>query len=186
MAWIRSAGRVLAIGGAVLLAGCGGPSVHLEQPVGQTHTTSAIARGTPRGQQDSPFEPVVVVIAEELQKACGLPEPQAEGPTFDFDSARLRPRGDDVLARVASCVGSGRLGNASLRVVGHTDPRGAAHYNQQLGQYRAVAAMQHLVDLGVPRRKVSIESRGERDAKGTDPASWALDRRVEIQLEQPR
>ena len=126
-----------------------------------------------------------VVIAEDVRRACDLPSTPHEAPRFDFDSARLRPRGEDVLVSVASCVARNRLGDAVLRVVGYTDPRGSAEYNEQLGLYRATAAKQHLVDLGVPAERIATDSRGERGSRGSDEASWALDRRVEIRLTDP-
>ena len=154
----------------------------MAQPVGETHTNASATSDVrpPQRAADSPSDAVGVVVDADLQRACDLPDEPAEAPRFDVDSARLRPRGEDVLAHVASCVVAGKLGDATLEIVGHTDPRGAASYNEQLGLYRAVAAKQTLASLGVPAVRLSVQSRGERDAKGKDDASWQLDRRVEI------
>jgi peptidoglycan-associated lipoprotein len=167
---------------ALLATGCAKKGPDLVQPVGETHTTaSSTGGGRPQGT-DVPTSPIGIVLAEDVQRACSLPQDRSHAPSFALDSARLRARGEDILAKVAACVVSGRLGDEPLMVIGHTDPRGAAAYNQQLGLYRAIAAKQYLVELGVPASRISTESHGERDAKGTDEASWALDRTVEVRI----
>lgn len=170
---LSARGVSVTIAALVLVAGCAGR----EQPpaqsaAGETQTT---AGSTSAGATD-------IVVAEDLRRACDLSDMPAEAPRFDFDSARLRPRGEDILANVAACVASGRLGDSTLEVVGHTDPRGPADYNAELGLYRAVAAKQSLVARGVPDALVDVRSRGEVDARGSDDISWARDRRVEIHL----
>jgi peptidoglycan-associated lipoprotein len=122
------------------------------------------------------------VIAEDVRRACSLPLDRRHAAAFDLDSSRLRPRGEDMLARVAACIVSGRLGDETITVVGHTDPRGDTSYQQQLGLYRAIAGKQYLVDLGVPEGRISTESLGARESRGTDDASWALDRTIEVRI----
>ena len=171
--------------GVLSLVGLSTSCIHrgpeLAQPVGETHTTaSSTGGGRPRGT-DGPNASVGVVIGEDVRRACGVaPERQAR-PIFDVDSARLHPQGEDILAKVAACLLSGKL-QEPLRVIGHTDPRGEEPYNQQLGLYRAISAKQYLVDLGVPASKIDTESHGARDSKGTDEVSWALDRTIEVRI----
>jgi outer membrane protein OmpA-like peptidoglycan-associated protein len=161
---------------------CGPHTPPLEQPVGETHTTASSTGGARPQGLDTPSAPIGVVIRQDVRKTCGLPDEPREAPRFDFDSARLRPRGDDVLDGLARCVTSGKLGDAYVTVIGHTDARGNSDYNEQLGLYRAVAAKQYLVDAGVAASRISVESRGEHDSHGRDEPSWALDRRVEIRV----
>lgn len=165
---------------ALAASACGSASSSVAKPIGDAHTTaSPIGGGSPQGR-DTPSDDVSVVVAEDVRRACELPDEPAEAPRFDFDSARLRPRGEDILVGIASCVVGGKLGDSTLEIVGHTDPRGSPDYNQQLGFYRAVAAKQALESMGVPGAMLGVRSRGERDATGANEASWALDRRVEI------
>jgi peptidoglycan-associated lipoprotein len=181
---ILGGARRAALCACVLVAACGRDrSPPLSEPVGETHTRASPLAGARQQGQDTRADSVSVEVASSVRRACNLPNEPREAPRFDFDSAQLLPRGEDILARVASCVTAKRLGGASLRVVGHTDPRGDAGYNQELGLYRAIAAKQHLVDLGVPSDRIVVESRGERDARGTDEASWALDRRIEVRID---
>jgi len=67
-------------------------------------------------------------------------------------------------------------------VDGHTDERGTVEYNQALGQKRAEAVQQYLVDAGIPVTRFRVISYGkERPAdEGHDEAAWAKNRRVEF------
>jgi outer membrane protein OmpA-like peptidoglycan-associated protein len=183
---VLGSARRAALCTCLLVTACGRDrSPPLEQPIGETHTSASPLAGARQQGQDARSGSVAVEVAESVRRACDLPDEPREAPRFDFDSAQLLPRGEDILARVASCVTARRLGDASLRIVGRTDPRGDAAYNQELGLYRALAAKQHLLDLGVPSDRIVVESRGERDARGTDEASWVLDRRIEVRVDEP-
>lgn len=177
------------------IAGCGASSPALVQPVGETHTNpSATGGGRPRGH-DEPSAVVRIVVGDEVRRACRMPEAPPVAPEFDVDAESLRPLADDPLARVATCLASGALGGAKLTLTGYSDPRGDPAYNDRLGLYRAAAARQHLIGLGAPDTRMSVDSAGASLARGTDEASWALDRKIEVHLstahrpftrEQPR
>jgi peptidoglycan-associated lipoprotein len=51
-----------------------------------------------------------------------------------------------------------------------------------LGAQRAEGVKTFLVGLGIANDKVTASSRGKLDANGTDEASWANDRRVDIEV----
>jgi peptidoglycan-associated lipoprotein len=164
-------------------AACGGASSRLVQPVGETHKDPSSTGGArPRGH-DEPSADVGIVIGDEVRRACKMAEAPEVVPRFDVEAERLRPLGaDDSLARVASCVGAGGLGGAKLWLIGYADRRGDADYNYRLGLYRASATKQHLVELGAPTARMSVESAGATEAKGTDEGTWALDHRIEVHL----
>lgn len=122
-----------------------------------------------------------IAVSESIRARCNVPENPREAPQFDFDAASLRPRGEGILDKVAECMRKGSLQGQRLRLVGHADPRGPDSYNRQLGMARALAARDHLRSRGVPASALDAASRGELDATGTDPASWQLDRRVDIE-----
>jgi peptidoglycan-associated lipoprotein len=69
-----------------------------------------------------------------------------------------------------------------MRLVGHADPRGSDEYNMVLGSKRAENVKSGIVTEGLPDAQASTTSRGEMEARGTDEASWAQDRRVDIVL----
>jgi peptidoglycan-associated lipoprotein len=51
-----------------------------------------------------------------------------------------------------------------------------------LGENRATNVKKAIAAEGLDPNKMSTTSRGEMDATGTDEASWARDRRVDIVL----
>lgn len=120
-----------------------------------------------------------VHISPEITKACGIAAPDA---FFAFDSANLRPQDARVLDAVAACFSSGPLSGQIVKLVGHTDPRGAGEYNMALGQQRADSVSSYLVQKGVAQGKAQSTSRGAMDASGTDEAGWAKDRSVDIMV----
>lgn len=69
-----------------------------------------------------------------------------------------------------------------VSVDGHADERGTVEYNQALGQKRAEAVQQYLIDAGIPVARFHVISYGkERPAdEGHDESAWARNRRVEF------
>ena len=123
-----------------------------------------------------------VVLSYEITTRCELPDSRSEAPRFDYDQAALRARGENILDGVATCLTEGSLKGQTITLVGHTDPRGSDAYNVDLGQRRAAAARDYLVSRGVPSNQLVTISRGEEKARGTEDSTWALDRRVEVEL----
>ena len=97
---------------------------------------------------------------------------------FALDSAELDDRGGqvveanaDVLLRYPSWV---------VTIEGHCDERGTAEYNLGLGERRALAAQQYLVQLGVDVERVRTVSYGKEFPfdPGHDENAWASNRRA--------
>ncbi len=116
-------------------------------------------------------------ISDEIRKACGLTDAEAY---FAFDSANVRPQDQKVLKKLADCFSTGALKGREMRLVGHADPRGAADYNLTLGGRRADNVKAVIVTQGLVANKIATTSRGAMDATGTDEATWAKDRRVDV------
>jgi peptidoglycan-associated lipoprotein len=72
----------------------------------------------------------------------------------------------------------------TITLEGHTDERGSEEYNLALGERRANAAMQYLVDLGVPTGRMITVSFGEGSpaVQGHDESAWRWNRRVEFKV----
>lgn len=173
--WISTASAL----SLALLLGC---SHNDKQP--QVASVDRTLPGTPAPQPPAP-EPNVssngnLNISERVRQGCNLPDEPEDSPQFDYDDAGLRDRGRRILNGVAECMTNGALKGEPLTIVGHADPRGTVDYNQDLGMQRAEAARDYLLSRGVPLARMTIESRGERDATGTDESSWQLDRRIDI------
>jgi peptidoglycan-associated lipoprotein len=86
------------------------------------------------------------------------------------------------LGGLADCFVSGAGAGQRLKLIGHADPRGTFDYNLALGERRAAQVAEYLSDHGVASGRLDVTSRGEMDATGTGPASYADDRRVGIFL----
>jgi len=120
-----------------------------------------------------------IAISDGIRSACGLSETDA---FFDYDSARVTPKADRVLSGLASCFTVGPLKGRGMRLVGHADPRGDSEYNLLLGGRRADGVGSALSKKGLDADRISSSSRGEMDARGSDEATWAGDRKVEVML----
>ncbi len=95
---------------------------------------------------------------------------------FDFDKSFIREADRPTLEKVAEYLKS----HSGTRVLieGNCDERGTEEYNMMLGDRRANAARQYLVDLGVPGKELSTISFGKDKPvdPGHDEMAWAKNR----------
>src|SRR5664280_886960 len=118
-------------------------------------------------------------ISDEIRKACGLTDSEAY---FAFDSAHVRPQDQKILKKLADCFSTGAMRGREMRLIGHADPRGSADYNMALGGKRSDNVKLIISGQGLSAQRIATTSRGAMDATGTDEASWASDRRVDVNL----
>jgi peptidoglycan-associated lipoprotein len=78
---------------------------------------------------------------------------------FGYDSWVISEDGRQSLARDAEWMKSNP--SALVKVEGHCDERGTAAYNLVLGEKRAKAARNYLVELGVSANRLSVVSYGK-------------------------
>ena len=98
-----------------------------------------------------------------------------EDAYFDYDKATLRP--DALKALQADSTELRDIlkdyPDYKLTIEGHCDERGSAEYNLALGDRRAAAAKDYLVQVGIPAAQLNVISYGkERPVAGsmTKPA----------------
>lgn len=101
---------------------------------------------------------------------------------FDYDKSDIRAGDARTLDQKLSILQA----NPSLRiqVAGHCDERGSDEYNIALGNRRALAAKQYLVDRGIAESRITTTSFGEErpvDA-GSNEEAWARNRRDEFSI----
>ncbi len=152
---------------ALLLAACS------EKPMPAAAPGAARRPIVPPTTQESTRSDVNV--APEIVAACGMPTPH-----FAFDSSALGP--DEGLDALATCFTTGPMKGRKMVLVGHADPRGETEYNFALGQRRSGSVQDYLTHHRMNESNVTSTSRGELDARGTDEAGWAQDRRVDVSL----
>lgn len=103
---------------------------------------------------------------------------------FDFDSAVLRPDAIALLRLKAQWL-EDNAPVISLLIEGHCDERGTDAYNLALGEKRADAVQQYLLNLGFDPRRFQIVSYGEErplDA-GHSEEAWAKNRRASFAID---
>lgn len=99
---------------------------------------------------------------------------------FDFDQSQLRSEAREELRRKADVLRD--YPEVRVRIEGHADERGTVEYNLALGERRAHAARQFLIDLGIdPDRLTTVSYGEERPAvEGSNEAAWSRNRRDEF------
>jgi peptidoglycan-associated lipoprotein len=99
---------------------------------------------------------------------------------FNFDSAALSDEARSALSKNAELLS--KNSSVKVRIEGNCDERGSDEYNMALGDRRAKAAMDYLVNLGVQPDRLSTLSYGEEKPvdPGHDEAAWAKNRRNEF------
>ncbi|HEY3236333.1 MAG TPA: OmpA family protein [Polyangiaceae bacterium] len=148
------------------------------EPIGETRKPAPSAKPQNQKPGDNPSQSNIN-ISDEIKKACGITDAEA---FFAFDSANVRPEDQAIFGKLAKCFASGPLSGKNMQLVGHADPRGEDEYNMLLGERRAGNVKTAISGAGLGKDKILTTSRGKLDATGTDEASWAKDRRVDVQV----
>lgn len=97
---------------------------------------------------------------------------------FDFDKSELRTEAVQQLQKNFEWMKQNPTG--TLVIEGHCDERGTNEYNMALGERRANAAKDYMVNIGGDPARMQTVSYGEERpfALGHDEASWAQNRRA--------
>ena len=101
---------------------------------------------------------------------------------FDYDKSDIRSDARNILAENAK--GLTDHPTATIRIEGNCDERGTDEYNLALGQRRADAARDYLVNYGISTSRLSTISYGESRpvSKGHDEASYSQNRRDDFSI----
>lgn len=99
---------------------------------------------------------------------------------FDFDSSALRNDARATLKDNADKIKA--IPGFIIQIEGHCDERGTQEYNLALGERRALAVRQYLIDLGVSGDRLVTISYGEEwpAVQGSNEAAWAQNRRAQF------
>jgi peptidoglycan-associated lipoprotein len=155
----------------------------------QTTTYHLTAKG-PGGTQDATAQ--VEVTQPPPPTPTPTPAPQitdeqlfaqtAQDIYFDFDKADLRPDSRQTLARLAEAMKAHP--NWKVRIEGNCDERGSTEYNLALGERRAGAARDALVQAQVPAASLATISFGKEKPVCTESneGCWQKNRRDHFTL----
>jgi len=105
---------------------------------------------------------------------------------FDTNSTTVKPGFYSTMDKVADVVI--RYGKTTVTIVGHTDNKGTAEYNQKLSEQRALAVAQYLESKDVNPIRLATSGKGESApiASNDTESGRQANRRVEIYLEPVR
>ena len=96
---------------------------------------------------------------------------------FDYDKSDIRPDARDALSRTAQFLRS----NSQIKVTieGHCDERGSTEYNLGLGERRAQAVRQFMIQLGVTSERMETVSYGKEKpfCTASNESCWQQNRR---------
>ena len=108
--------------------------------------------------------------AKENISGSDLLTREAQDAYFDYDKSDIREDARQALTRDAELLKRIFAADPSFTVVleGHCDERGSAEYNLGLGDRRATAAKEFLVQLGVPADRIQTISYGKDRPVCTD------------------
>jgi peptidoglycan-associated lipoprotein len=106
---------------------------------------------------------------------------------FDYDSSVVKSS-EKANVEAAAAYMKGAPAGVALLIEGHCDERGTEEYNRSLGERRALALREALVNDGVDGMKVTTRTFGEDRpaASGHDEAAWSQNRRGEFVVLQPK
>jgi peptidoglycan-associated lipoprotein len=142
---------------------------------------------------DTPYEEedAEVFTPETTRGGEGLPDIDQERLLWDpatglqpvyfaFDSYALRADARETLQDNASKIM--QAPGALIQIEGHCDERGTQEYNLALGEKRALAVRDYLIQLGVSGDRLVTISYGEEYPAviGSNEAAWAQNRRCEF------
>jgi outer membrane protein OmpA-like peptidoglycan-associated protein len=104
------------------------------------------------------------------------------GLLFDFDSAALRSNAEQNLAEFAESMKD--FEDTKILIVGHTDSKGPADYNQDLSERRAQSASDYLDRQGLNSGRLITVGKGESEpvAPNETEEGRQQNRRVEVAI----
>ncbi len=147
-------------------------------PGGMDTRSVTVTVGTPPPPPPPPATaPPTLSSTETLQQ-------QGQDAYFDFDKSDIRSDARDALTRDAALLKQIFAQDPSFSVVveGHCDERGSAEYNLALGDRRATAAKDFLVQSGVAADRLKTISYGKEKPQCTEATEecWQKNRRAHL------
>jgi peptidoglycan-associated lipoprotein len=124
---------------------------------------------------------------DELSKYNPDPEAfKADTVHFAFDSSAVKADDKSKVSDVATALKSSP--NNKVQIEGHCDERGTEEYNRSLGERRALAIREQLIQDGIGGDRVFTISYGKDRPvdSGHDEAAWSQNRRGVFILLTPK
>lgn len=172
--------------GLVTMVGCSKPKVADPGLVNQSQTETDAQRAARLEAERQARLEAERIKAQQLEdeRQAQIIEAKSnflnQNILFDYDSAELTDQAKGLLREKAAWLQANPADTVTIE--GHCDERGTTVYNLALGERRAKAARNYLVDLGVSGSRLTTVSYGEE--KPLDPApteaAYRINRRAQF------
>ena len=153
------------------------PRATIPAPAPQQTPTQPVARSTPSNYPNAATRARIDELIARIQDAY-----------FDYDAHTLRSDAISTLAADSKELATilSQYPGYKLKIEGYCDERGSAEYNVALGDARAKAAKDYLVNAGVSGNQLDTVSFGKENPVCTehDETCWQKNRRVHIVAEK--
>jgi peptidoglycan-associated lipoprotein len=170
---------ILAIILSISLSGCG---CFQQAIVGEKAPPPAPPEAKILKPEEKPALPVTPPAERKIEVPSPAPAPEVKyvlkDINFDFDKYNIRPRDAEILKENLNWFKANP--GKRVRIEGHCDERGTSEYNLVLGQKRADATKNYLVNLGVDEKLLETVSYGKERPldPGHNEEAWAKNRRA--------
>jgi peptidoglycan-associated lipoprotein len=116
----------------------------------------------------------LAALARETARVSGM---LGELIHFDFDKSNIRPGDASMLDTKVAILQANPM--VRITITGNCDERGSDEYNLALGNRRALAAKQYMVNHGIAADRIMTASLGEEQPldPGHNEDAWAKNRR---------
>ncbi|MFH1154979.1 MAG: peptidoglycan-associated lipoprotein Pal [Pseudomonadota bacterium] len=179
---------ILMVSGLVFTASCAKKHVPVETPaVAQTDDGAAQAAADKARAEEMARQKAIeearlrdeALQADKNSKmAAAKARFQGQDVHFDFDSSELSSMAQALLKEKAAWLEEN--GKVQIVIEGHCDERGTTEYNLALGERRAMAAQQFLLNMGIAASRIRTVSFGEERPMdmGHNEEAWTKNRRA--------
>ncbi len=171
---LRSVGllvAVVAMGFSLAACGCFQQAMRGEEAPPAPEAAAAPA------PEEAPPPPEAAPAPAPEPEAAAAPAVELEDINFDFDKYDIRPGDAELLKKNYEWFGANP---GRVRIEGNCDERGTTEYNLGLGQRRADATKEFLINLGVDAGRLDTISYGKERPidPGHNEEAWAKNRRA--------
>jgi len=147
--------------------------------------------------EPTPVAPAPVMKEEPKPEPVAEPEPAKPAPVkstkmfkeygvelFDTDSAKLAANSEQYFDWLVGIMK--KYPQANAEIIGHTDSRGSAEYNQSLSERRAQSVADYLYSQGIESSRITVKGEGENSPKASNdtPEGRMANRRVEVIIDE--
>ena len=167
------------------------PSMQTEQEMSEEGTGSAEEMEDQKTMNDKDIEEERLAAEQakmqaEQEASAARDKFASEDIHFNFDSTAILDSAQAILQEKAQYLNDNP--DADAVIEGHCDERGTDAYNLALGERRADAVKDYLVNLGVDSERLSTISYGEERPidPGKNEAAWAKNRRAHLYIDTYR